>query len=323
MINVGLHHFRLVDTIVKEGTLTKAADTLFLTQSALSHQLKELENEVGVTIFHRKGKKLELSLEGKRFLCSAEKILTELKSLETDLHNFKTGDIGTLKVTTQCYTAYHWLPPIIKYYKKMSPGIDIHVVSAATHLPLEYLLKGDLDVAIVRNKIDNPQIHYEPIFQDKLFAIVSREHPLAKKKCITIKDLEGEELFLHFSNPATGNIPIVENLMQEQGVRPKHVHRIHYTDAIIEMVNANMGITVMADWIVQPYLESKDIVAKPMPKEVASRTWYAASCKQNIVVNNFLDCLKLHFDNIHIEVESGKKENVFSNSLIQQLMLNE
>jgi LysR family transcriptional regulator, regulator for metE and metH len=137
-MNIGLQHFRLVDTIVKEGSLTKAADTLHVTQSALSHQLKELELELEMPIFHRKGKKMQLSSEGTRFLTTAEKVLTELKLLETDMRNLKRGETGTLRLSTQCYTAYHWLPRIVKYYKNINPGIDIHVVSAATYLPLEY-----------------------------------------------------------------------------------------------------------------------------------------------------------------------------------------
>ncbi|MBN9297654.1 MAG: LysR family transcriptional regulator [Filimonas sp.] len=294
-MNIGIHHFKLVKSIVKEGTLTKAAEALFLTQSALSHQLKELEKEIGSEIFYRRGKKLELSSEGVRFLCSADKILTELKSLETDIRSLQEGETGSIKIITQCYTAYHWLPRIIKYYQKVSPGIDIRVASAATSSPLEYLLKGDLDVAIVRNKIDNPQIDYEPIFQDKLYAIISNEHKLAKKKTISISDFEGEELFLHFTDPSSGNIPVIEVLLRAQQVKPKHLHRIHYTDAIVEMVNANLGVTVMADWIVRPYLKTKDIVAIPLPAQVASRTWYAATCKRNLPIIKFLDCLKHQF----------------------------
>ncbi|HTQ28115.1 MAG TPA: LysR family transcriptional regulator [Puia sp.] len=294
-MNINLQSFKLVDAIVKEGTLTRAASVLHLTQSALSHQLRELEKELGVAVFDRKGKRLELSEEGMRFLQSGEKILMELQLLEKDLLQFRRGETGTIKIITQCYTAYHWLPRIIKYYKHINPGIDIHVVSAATHLPLEFLLKGDLDVAIVRNKIENPQINYEPIFEDRLFVIMSEHHPLAKKKNISVRDFEGQELFLHFNDPSSGSIPIVENLMKAQQVRPKYIHRIHYTDAIIEMVHANMGITVLADWIVQPYLESRDILAKEMPGDVAKRTWYAATCKQNLPIRNFLDCLKYHF----------------------------
>lgn len=294
-MNIGLHHFRLVDAIVKEGTLTRAAETLHLTQSALSHQLKELEQEFGLPVFHRKGKRLELTPEGARFLQAAEKILAEVFSLETDIRQILDGQAGALRLTTQCYTAYHWLPKIIRYYRRVSPGVDIHLESAATFLPLEYLLKGDLDIAIVRHRLDNPRIKYEPIFEDQLLGIVSVKNPLAEKDELTAEDFQDQDLFLPFSDPSSGNVPVIEKLLKDHHVTPRHVHRIHYTDAIIEMVDANLGITTLADWIVQPYLESRDIVARPLPQEVSNRTWYAATCKDSLPIRNFLECLKMHF----------------------------
>src|SRR4051812_9931655 len=113
-MNIALHHFRLVDTISKEGTLTKAAETLHLTQSALSHQLKELEKELDIEVFHREGKKLHLSEIGYRFLRSSEKIIAEIRSMEEDIRNYKNGKTGKLNISMQCYTAYHWLPGVIK-----------------------------------------------------------------------------------------------------------------------------------------------------------------------------------------------------------------
>ena len=294
-MNIGLQHFRLVDTIVREGTLTRAADTLHLTQSALSHQLKELEHEFGLPVFDRRGKRLELTTEGTRFLQSAEKILSELLSLEADIRHLKEGQAGALRITTQCYTAYHWLPKIIKYYKHSSPGWDIHVISGATYNPLDYLLKGDLDIAIVRNTLDNPRIRYEPIFEDRVYAILSRQHPLAGRSAISVEDFQDQELFLSFNDPASGSIPVVENMLKAHHVTPRHIHRIHYTDAIIEMVDANLGISTLADWIIAPYLETRDIVAIPLPPEIANRTWYAATCKDSPAIRHFLECLKVHF----------------------------
>lgn len=297
-MNIGLHHFRLVDAIVKEGTLTRAADTLHLTQSALSHQLKELEHELGLPVFHRNGKRLELTSEGTRFLRAAERVLAELISLEADLRHVREGVGGTLRLTTQCYTAYHWLPGIIKQYKQISPSVNIHVVSAATYVPLDYLLRGDVDIAIVRNQLEHPRIKYEPIFEDQVYAILSKSHSLAGKKRFEVEDFAGQEIFLPFNDPASGNVPIIENLMKSRHVTPHHVHRIHYTDAIIEMVDANLGVSTLADWIVQPYLESRDIVAIPLPAEFANRTWCAATCKESIAIRHFLDCLKDHFSGI-------------------------
>ena len=298
MINIGLQHFRLVRTIVQEGSITKAAEILHLTQSALSHQLKELEKELKVPVFYRRGKKMLLSDEGQRFLCSAEKILTELSLLEEDLADFRQGRTGCIKISTQCYTAYHWLPAILHHFKQSSPGVSVQIMSEATVKPLDFLVNGELDVGIVRTKSDNTGIYYEPIFEDQLLVVMHKHHPLAQKDFIEIADFQNEELFLAFADPATGNVPVIGALMQMEQVQPKKIHYIHYTDAIIEMLHSNLGISIMADWIVTPYLKDKDIVLKPMPASVTRRTWYAAACKDNPAIRNFMLCLKEHFPKI-------------------------
>jgi LysR family transcriptional regulator for metE and metH len=312
MINIGLQHFRMVHTIVKEGTLTKAAEALHLTQSALSHQLRELEKELEVPVFYRKGKRMQLSDEGARFLQSAEKILAEIHGLEQDIKNLKQGKTGKINISTQCYTAYHWLPAILKYFKSKCPDIVINIASEATFTPWDYLINGELDIGIVKSKIDHPDVAYEPIFEDQLFAILHKDHPLAHKACLEIADFEGEEIFLAWSDPATGNIPIIEQLIDAQQVQPKNIHHIHFTDAIIEMVDSGIGVSVLANWIVQPYLETKDIVAVPLPPEVANRTWYAATSRQNPAIRTFLECLKYHFSEMDMKRTNPVKKIVMA-----------
>jgi LysR family transcriptional regulator for metE and metH len=294
-MNIALHHFYLVDTISKEGTLTKAALALHLTQSALSHQLKELERETDTEIFQRMGKRMQLTDNGTRFLQSAEKILAEIKSLQEDISNSKNGKTGKLNMSMQCYTAYHWLPGLIRSYKRTSPDINIHIVSEASKRPLEYLLRGDLDVAIVRTQMINMKIRYEPVLEDQLVVVMSKNNPLASKKVFEIADFEDTELIMGAYDASYQDTPLIEHMIQLQHVRLKNLHRIHYTDATIEMVNADLGIGVMADWIVEPYLKTKDIIALPLSPGIAPRTWYAATCKQTPAIQNFVSCLKRYF----------------------------
>src|ERR1700753_2138163 len=317
-MNIALHHFKLVDTISKDGTLTKAAKTLHLTQSALSHQLKELERELGVNMFNRQGKRLHLSEQGYRFLRSAEKVLAEIKTLEEDLNNYKNGKTGKLTISMQCYTAYHWLPGIIKYYRKRWPDINIQILSDATRRPLEYLMNGDLDIGIVRTQMVNTKIRYEPIFEDRLTAVICKDHPLAKKDIIEITDFHDEELILPLYDPSYQDTPVIEALIQAQQVKPKNLHRIHYTDATTERVNADLGITVMADWIVEPYLKDRNIVAKPMHHSVAKRSWFAATCKQTPAIQNFLECLKMYFAGEDMTVGVDEKKELIEIHARQQ-----
>lgn len=294
-MNIALHHFRLVDTIHKEGTLTKAAESLHLTQSALSHQLKELESEMGVDVFHRKGKRLHLSEQGDRFLQSAKKILAEIKSLEEDVNNFKNGQVGKLNICMQSYTSYHWLPAIIKDFRNRWPDINVQIVADATQRPLEYLLRGDIDLGIVRTQMVNTLIQYEKIFEDDLVVIMSPDHPLAAKEVIEFADFQDEELIMAIWDPSYQETPLFEAMIQAKQVKPKHVHRIHYTDATVDMVSANLGIAVMSDMVIRPYVESRNLVSRPLPAVIGKRTWYAATGQQTPALQNFLQCLKDYF----------------------------
>jgi len=294
-MNIALHHFKLVDTISKEGTLTKSALALHLTQSALSHQLRELEREMDTEIFQRTGKRMQLTENGTRFLQSAEKILAEIRALQEDISNSKNGKTGKLSFCTQSYTAYHWLPDIVKSYRQLSPDINLHIVSEASKRPLEYLLRGELDVAIVRTQMTNTKIHYEPVFEDQLMTVMSKNHPMAGKKVFEISDFENTEVIMPAYDASYQDTPLIEHMIQLQHIKINNLQRIHYTDAAIEMIDADLGIGVIADWLLKPYLESKNIVAIPFSHAIARRTWYAATLTQSCAIQNFITCLKEHF----------------------------
>src|ERR1700744_6095166 len=183
-------------------------------------------------------------------------------------------------------------------------------MSEATRRPLEYLMNGDLDIGIIRTQMVNTKIRYEPIFEDRLTAVISKDHPLAKKDVIKITDFHNEELILPLYDPSYQGTPMIESLIQAQQVKPKRLNRIHYTDATIEMVNAGLGISVMADWIVEPYLKDRNIVAKPMHHSVSRRSWFAATCKQTPAIQNFLECLKMYFSGQDMSVGIDEKKEL-------------
>jgi LysR family transcriptional regulator for metE and metH len=111
---------------------------------------------------------------------------------------------------------------------------------------------------------------------------------------------------------------MIESLIQAQQVKPKTLHRIHYTDATIEMVNAGLGISVMADWIVEPYLKDRNIVAKPMHHSVAKRSWFAATCKQTPAIQNFLECLKMYFSGADMTLDNTEKTQILQDHVVQK-----
>ena len=179
-----VRHLKLIREIAEKGSLTKATDTLFLSQSALSHQLKEIESQLGASLFHRVNKKLVITGAGKIVLDSARRVLRELENTETKLKDYLGGDTGSVRVATQCYTCYHWLPCLMQDFNKEFPGVEIDIFPEVTKDPVRQLLAGRLDLAVVSERVDNPNIIYHELFTDELLAVIHSDHPWSKRKFV-------------------------------------------------------------------------------------------------------------------------------------------
>ena len=134
-----IRHLKLVKTVAEEGNLTSAGKKLFLSQSALSHQLREIEDKFGTPIFQRVNKKMVLTQVGNRILRTADTILCELEKVENDVRRVVSGDAGILRVSTLCYTCYHWLPGLLKSYIKHYPNVDVRIIAEATRQPMDFM----------------------------------------------------------------------------------------------------------------------------------------------------------------------------------------
>ncbi|UII24960.1 LysR family transcriptional regulator [Fulvivirga maritima] len=290
-----VRHLRLIKEVAEKGSLTKAKEGLFLSQSALSHQLKEVETKLGAPLFHRVNKKLVLTGAGKILLESAERILNELEQAELAVKKYVGGDKGTLRVGTECYTTYHWLPGLMVDFQKEFPNVDIEISPDPNGERTEQLLNGKLDLAIVSGEVNNPNLKLTELFMDELLALMPKTHPFAKKKYVEPHDFENEKLIIH-SLPLE-SVTLFSRVLIPEDVQPKGVIPIQVTEAAIEMVKAGMGIKVAAKWILDPYLRDEKLVAVPVTKKGLFRTWYAATLKQTEqpqYIENFIGHLRCH-----------------------------
>ena len=148
-----IRHLKLIKAIVEEGSITKAIDKLHLTQSALSHQLKEAEYQLGTAIFLRVNKKLVLTKAGEKVYDVANEILTKLAETETQIKQMVFGESGEIRISTECFSSYHWLPSVLKQFHLLYPNVELKIVAEATHIPLQKLLENTIDIAIVSDTI--------------------------------------------------------------------------------------------------------------------------------------------------------------------------
>ena len=290
-----VRHLRLIKEVADKGSLSKAKDSLFLSQSALSHQLREVETKLGAPVFHRVNKKLVLTGAGKILLEYAEKILTELESAEIAVKKYVGGDKGTLRVGTECYTTYHWLPGLMMSFQKEFPNVEIEICPEANGERCQQLLEGKLDLAIVSGEVNNANLEMTELFSDELLCLVPVNHPFAKKKYLVAEDFRDEKLIIHSLPLET--VTLFNRVLIPEGVQPQRVTPIQVTEAAIEMIKAGMGIKVAAKWIIEPYLHDDKLTVVPVTKNGLYRTWYAATLKQEDTpqyVANFIHQLRCH-----------------------------
>ena len=286
-----VRHLSLVRAVAEDGSISKAGVRLNLTQSALSHQLRDIEEKLGVQLFLRHNKRMTLSQPGARLLQSAEQVLDELQRAEEDIKRIASKKEGLLRISTECYTTYHWLPSILKVFHTRFPNVDVQVVSEATERPVEFLLERKLDLGIVSGSIRERQIVLKPLFQDKLVVIVHPDHPLAQQRYVKAEDFAGEHLFL-YSGPLE-SYAFGREVLIRAGITPKQISHFQLTEGIIEMVKAGLGISVLAHWAVDPEIKRRTIKALPLTRKGFIRQWSAATLRNGPVPPHMDEFIRL------------------------------
>lgn len=290
-------HLKLIKEVAEKGSLTKAMDSLYLSQSALSHQLKEVETQLGATLFHRVNKKLVLTGAGQIVLNSAERILAELEETEISVKKYANGNRGNIRISTECYSCYHWLPSLMVDFKKEFPNVDIEILPDFALKPIDYVLSGDLDLAIVNHDESNPNLDYHPLITDEMVAVIPSDHAWVGRPFVEAKDFLDEQVIIH-SLPLE-SVTLFRDVLTPEGVVPRKVIPIQIVEAAMEMIKAGMGVMVIARWIIEPYLSDKRLDSVQVTKRGLSRTWYGITLKKGDkpqYLANFLEHLRCNID---------------------------
>ena len=270
-----IRHLKLVAAIAETGSVTRAGNRLHLTQSALSHQLRDAEEQLGVALFERKSGRMLLTPSGERLLQSARMVLDELERAEKEILNSNGSGAsgGLLRLSTECYTVYHWLPPRLKLFQRKFPNVDFQLAIEATDNPYAALLEGKLDVAIVCDPIRNRKIVFTPLFEDEVVIILPPGHRLAKQRYVEVKELAEETLIIY---PPKEDSTLLNRFFAPAGIMPRRIKEVMLTDVIIEMVRGGLGVAALAKWAVAPQIASGTLVGLSLTERGFHRTWSAA-----------------------------------------------
>jgi len=299
-----IRHLRLVRAIVEDGSLAKAIGTLHLTPSALSHQLKEAEQQLGAQLFYRINKKLVLTPVGEKVLQAAHTILAELDRVQAEIKELMGGETGQIRLSTECYTGYHWLPGLLKDFRQNYPHVEIVLnIDSAQQSFERALLSGQVDAVITSNPVDNPNLEYVELFQDELVAVVPAGHPWTELPYVTAENFRDENLIV-YSLPLT-SVTVYQQLLAPTGVTPRKVLPVPFTEAALGMAKAGMGIKVIGFWAVRPYLAGGALRAVRITATGLHKKEYVARLK-NKKQPLFFDCF----------INSLKREMRFNNVLV-------
>lgn len=271
--------------------MTHASRRLHLTQPALSHQLTDLEARLGVSLFRRTPRGMLLTAAGSRLLESAKVVLEELRRACQQLDSLQAAERGTLRLSTECYTCYHWLPSRVKRFQAQFPQVDVQIVVEATRRPIEALLAREIDLAVVSGHPRGRGLHVRELFEDEMVAIVSPEHPLAARPWLRPADFAGVHLISYAVPPA--QLTLFQEFLDPAEVMPARISRVELTEAIVEMVKANLGIAVLARWAVAPHLGGA-LRAVPLTRKGFQRHWCAVTLpvkREPEYVKAFVDLL--------------------------------
>jgi LysR family transcriptional regulator, regulator for metE and metH len=274
-MDIDIRDFQMVTAIAVSGSVTRASRELHRTQSAVSHQLRAIEERLGTALFMRVGKRMVATAAGQRVLSAARRVLEDIKAAEEDIRRLATSQAGVLRICAQCNTGYHWLPPLVDVFRRRHPAIEVSLAVECTLRPLEALLDGKLDVAIVTQSLRHDQVRLRPLFEDEHAAIVAPDHPFARRPFVRPEDLASERLLLYSSSPDDSFT--IQTILRPAGIVPQRVSFVMLTEAILAMVKARLGISVMQTWAIEPALRAGDVRAIPITAAGIHRQWYAAT----------------------------------------------
>lgn len=256
-----LRDVRLVHAIAARGGLGAAARALHLTQSALSHHLRALEERLGLTLFDRVGRGMVLNANGARLVALADRLLPELLELERAMTT-PAPPAPRLRITTGCYTAYPWLPEALRRMRLVVPSTRVDVLVDATRRAGEALVRGEVDVAVMPWLAPDPRLHARHVFDEQIAVAMRPDDPLAHHKTVPVAALADRRVLTH-EVPAA-EVAWLRATFGRAFSAFRHVERLPLTEAIIALTKAGEGVALLGTWTIEEELTRGALVVRPM-----------------------------------------------------------
>jgi DNA-binding transcriptional LysR family regulator len=264
-----LRHLRYFVAVAEELHFTRAADRLNMAQPPLSQQIRQLENELGVELFHRTKRQVELTAAGKNFLKNVYKILIDLEKTCDSAQRAQKGEIGKIIVGFTGTATYDILPNLLQTYRAQFPLVDLAVLQLSTTDQIQSLLNSEINIGILCAPIENSELNFEVIHQEPFIIAMPKNHPLASKSDPIEVQAFSKELFIMIPRKA-GQIyyDTIINICHNAGFSPNITQEVHELHTSISLVAAGMGVAIVPDSIQN--LRIKGIIYRQLKNSVST-----------------------------------------------------
>ncbi|SFP07128.1 LysR family transcriptional regulator [Tranquillimonas alkanivorans] len=274
-MHIEFRHLRTIKAIHEAGGLARAADQLHITQSALSHQVKGLEDQAGVELFVRRSKPLKLSAAGMKLLRAAERILPEIEALEHEFAGLQSGKSGRLHIAIECHACFEWLFPVLEKFRHAWPDVDVDIRPGLAFGALPALQREEVDLVVSSDPETLDGVDFTPLFDYEPVFVAAAQHPLAQKPFVEAEDFRGETLITY--PVERQRLDVFSQLLIPAKVEPRAVRQVELTAVILLLVASNRGVAVLPDWVVREVKYHSDYVTRPITEGGLTRRLYAAT----------------------------------------------
>lgn len=252
-------HLAIIREVDRQGSLTAAAEVLFLSQSALSHTIKKLEQSFGTAVWQRDGRNLRLTQAGNYLLMVANRLLPQLERAEERLGQYAKHERGILRIGMECHPCYQWLLKIVAPYLAQWPDVDVDVKQKFQFGGIGALFTYDIDLLVTPDPLYKEGLEFESVFDYEQVLVVNKAHHLAREKFVTPQQLSDEILITY--PVEIDRLDIYNQFFQPAGISPKKHKTIETTDIMLQMVASGRGVAALPRWLVEEYAVNLDLIA--------------------------------------------------------------
>ena len=286
-------HLVIIREVDRQGSLTAAAGALHLTQSALSHTVKKIEQQLGTPIWDREGRSLRLTQAGQYLLSLAERLLPQFEHAEARMKQYAAGERGTLRIGMECHPCYQWLLKVVSPYLARWPDVDVDVKQRFQFGGIGALFGYDIDILVTPDPLRRPGLRFDPVFDYEQVLVVAENHPFATLRYVKPDQLADETLITY--PVETDRLDIYNQFLRPAGVAPRRHKTIETTDIMLQMVASNRGVAALPRWLAEEYADRMPVASVKLGRDGIAKQIFLGTREADAAIDylaSFVACAR-------------------------------